>query len=236
MHGLLSTSSLIFDTVPKERVVGMPMIWQEYRVHNILFGIRSVLTGMICSLSIRFSHRSPIIRPIAIWATCLVCLTTMIGADIATSKLRANDRESTTATMPYWDGCTKQRQKQFKVFYAYSQFMATFACFMMTNPAFSLAVLLAIQLASLLMTLVRKGLLTTRGYHMIYTATLIAPYFVAFRSILLTKTLELPIAFTIASVMFIIRRHGVSKYMLWIPMMAARIAFGDKFLLSNDIW
>jgi hypothetical protein len=235
-HGLLSLSSLIFHTVPKERVVSMPMIWKEYRIHNILFGMRSILTAMICSLSIRYSHKSPIIRPIAILTSCLICLTAMIGADFATFKLRVNDRESTTATMPYWNGCSVDRQKYFKTFYAYSQFMATFACFLVTNPAFSLAVLLAIQLASLLMTLVRKGLLSTRGYHMIYTATLVAPYFVALRSMLLTRTLELPIAFATASILFCIRRRGVSKYMIWIPMMVARIAFGDKLMPCTKVW
>jgi len=57
--------------------------------------------------------------------------------------------------------------------------MATLACLAVSNPAWPLAVLLAIQLASLLMTLVRKGILSTRGYHYFYTASLVAPYFVA---------------------------------------------------------
>lgn len=44
-HALLSLSSLLFATVPRERVVARPMIWQEFRAHNIIFGLRS----LICS-------------------------------------------------------------------------------------------------------------------------------------------------------------------------------------------
>jgi hypothetical protein len=34
-HAVLSLSSLIFESVPRERVIGKPMIWQEFRLHNI---------------------------------------------------------------------------------------------------------------------------------------------------------------------------------------------------------
>ena len=46
------------------------------------------------------------------------------------------------------------------------------------NPLWPLCIALPIQLASLLMTLVRKGLLTARGYHLLYTASLCVPFVV----------------------------------------------------------
>jgi hypothetical protein len=233
-HGLLSVSSLIFHTVPKERVVGMPMIWQEFRAHNIIFGLRSVLTAIACSVSIRLAHNT-VFRRAAVWFSSSMCVAAMIGADIATKKLRANENESTTATMPYWEGCSIQTQKRFKTFYAYCQFMATIGCFMVTNPALPLAILLAIQIASLLMTLVRKGLLSARGYHFLYTASLVLPYLVAFRTIAISKTVELPILFVVASGMFMLRRQGVSKYLLWLPLLLGRIAFGDS-ILNYSVW
>ncbi len=233
-HGLLSVSSLMFHTIPKERVVGKPMIWLEYRAHNIIFALRSVLSAMICSLSIRFAH-IPASRPLAVWAVSLLCLSSLIGADIATKKLRPNSTDSTTATTPYWEGCSIQTQKKFKTFYAYCQFMATFACLMVTNPALPLSVLLAIQVAALLLTLVRKGFLSARGFHLWYTATLIAPYFVAYRLTLFSKSLDLPILFVVASFMFMLRRMGTSKYVLWIPVIASRIMFGDM-LLNYQVW
>jgi cytochrome b involved in lipid metabolism len=62
-HALLSMSSLIFHTVPRDRVVGKPMIWQEFRVHNIVFGLRSVITAALTSWSIQ-SGSTPGVRRI----------------------------------------------------------------------------------------------------------------------------------------------------------------------------
>lgn len=236
-HGLLSISSLIFHNVPRDRVIGQPMIWQEFRIHNIGFGLRSVIATLLCALSIRYQNQSNhiMIRQIAVIGSCISCLLAMIVADIATRYLRSNDIESTTATTPYWDGCSLTTQKRFKTFYAYCQFMATLACLSVTNPAFPFSVLLAIQVASLLMTLVRKGLLSTYGFHMGYTATLIAPYIVGLRSMMYMKQPELLYVFVLGSILFRIRRFGVNKYVIWLPLMTARILYGDKYL-SYNIW
>ena len=109
-HAMLSLSSLIFHTVPKERVVGKPMIWQEYRIHNIIFGLRSVTTAMITSLAIKFGNRG-MVRKLAVTLCCISIVASLVGADVATSKLRAVEVESTTATMPYWDGCSMKTQQ-----------------------------------------------------------------------------------------------------------------------------
>jgi cytochrome b involved in lipid metabolism len=228
-HALLSLSSLIFHTVPQERVVGKPMIWKEYRIHNILFGVRSVLTAFIASMAIKL-HNTPTVRTMAVLASGACVLLANWGADQATEKLRANEVESTTATMPYWEGCSLDTQKKFKSFYAYSQFMATLACLACGNPAWPLAVLIAIQLASLLMTLVRKGLLSARGYHYGYTASLVMPYFVGFRTMFYTQTWEFPFMLVLGYAMYQLRRRGVSKYALWIPVILGRLLVGDKFI------
>jgi Cytochrome b5-like Heme/Steroid binding domain len=233
-HAALSLSSLIFHTVPRDRVVGKPMIWQEYRVHNIAFGVRSVVTALICHLSIRM-HHAPSWRRLAVVSTGLAVLATQVVADWGTHRFRANENESTTATMPYWEGCSVQTQKRFKSFYAYSQFMATLACLAVMNPAWPLAVLLAIQGASLLMTLVRKGLLTARGYHYGYTFTLLVPYAVGFRSLLYTSRPEFLAMLALGAALYQLRRRGANKYLLWIPVVAARVAVGDRFL-TYDVW
>jgi hypothetical protein len=228
-HLLLSLSSLIFETVPRERVVGKPMIWQEFRVHNILFGARSVLSSLAAALAIKAGN-GPTTRLAAI-AFCGACvLGANIGADIATAKLRTAEQESTTATMPYWEGCSIQTQLRFKGFYAYCQFMATLACLAVGNPAWGLATVLAIQMASLLMTMVRKGLLSTRGYHYGYTICLLAPWLVGIRSGLVTMTPEFPLMTGLGYLMYKLRRNGVSKYSLWIPVILARILVGDSFI------
>jgi hypothetical protein len=228
-HALLSLSSLIFHTVPQHRVVGKPMIWQEYRVHNIAFGLRSVVTAALGAWAIR-NGNTPFVRKWAVHLSGLTCLLAMVAADVGTHKLRSNHQESTTATMPYWEGCSVTTQKRFKTFYAYCQFLATLGCLMVTNPAFPLAILLAIQMASLLMTLVRKGLLSTRGYHLGYTATLIAPYVVGLRSMIYTRSLDVAYLFTLGGVLYQLRRRGVNKYVLWLPVILARVIAGDRYV------
>jgi Cytochrome b5-like Heme/Steroid binding domain len=126
-HGLLSVSSLIFDNVPKERVVGKPTIWQEFRAHNIIFGVRSVLTTFAATLTIRAGN-TKLTRRLAVAVSGACVLAANVAADLATHQLRVVSAESTTATMPYWEGCSLATQKRFKSFYAYCQFMATLAC------------------------------------------------------------------------------------------------------------
>jgi len=235
-HGMLSLSSLIFHTVPRERVVGKPMIWQEFRAHNIIFGVRSVVCTVLAWASYFFSN-TPTWRRVAIWGSSATVLLSNYLADEATRRLRANSFESTTATMPYWDGCSEETQRKFKKFYAYSQFMATIACLMVGNPVWPLSVLLAIQLASLLMTLVRKGLISARAYHYAYTASLCVPYIMVARHI---KYLRYPFCeafayFLVGTCLFQLRRNGVNKYALWGPVIAARATMGDT-LLSWDVW
>ena len=233
-HALLSMSSLIFHTVPRERVVGRPMIWREYRVHNIVFGLRSVACTFFAWLSCYKGH-SPPWRRAAIIGSCLAAFLTSVVADDATRRLRTNPNESTTATMPYWEGCSKQTELRFKTFYAFSQFMATIANIALLNPVWPFATLFAIQVASLLMTLVRKGFLSTKGSHMVYTISLVMPYLAGLRSMLFIKPWDLPLLLAIAGVLFQLRRQGVNKYIIWIPIYAARVLFGDRFI-PYQVW
>ncbi len=148
-HALLSLSSLIFHTVPKERVVGKPMIWQEFRAHNILFGVRSILAALATALAIKAGN-GPKVR-LAAMLFCGSCiLGANYGADVATAKLRTTEWESTTATMPYWEGCSLETQLRFKGFYAYCQFMATLAC-LVSNRKKNVAVLISKQIPTSLL-------------------------------------------------------------------------------------
>lgn len=212
------------------------MIWREYRVHNIVFGLRSIVCTFLAWLSVYYRH-APTFRRLAIIGSCAVSLAAQLTADWGTRKFRANEIESTTATMPYWEGCSVQTQKRFKIFYAYSQFMATLACIAVVNPAWSLSVLLAIQCASLFMTLVRKGLFTARQYHFGYTITLLMPYFVGMRSNSWMPAGAFPGMMAMGAVLFALRaRFGVSKYALWLPIYIARITVGDSFWMPHDVW
>lgn len=199
-------------------------------MHNIAFGVRSVIAAALAWASYYFDH-APVVRRIALWGSGAAVLLANYVADEGTKRLRVNTQESTTATMPYWEGCSMETQKRFKSFYAYCQFMATLACLAVCNPAWPLSVLCAIQLASLLMTLVRKGLISARAYHLGYTATLIMPWFVGLRS--LKYGPEFLAMVPLGWALYQMRRKGVSKYAMWIPLVVARIAVGDQFLHWN---
>jgi cytochrome b involved in lipid metabolism len=233
-HGMLSLSSLIFHTVPRERIVGKPMIWQEFRVHNIIFGLRSVICTSLAWSPYYFNHNA-IVRKVAVVGSGAAVLAANAFANEATDRLRDNTYESTTATMPYWEGCSIETQRRFKSFYAYSQFMATIACLAVGNPAWPLSVLLAIQLSSLLMTLVRKSLISAKAYHLCYSATLTVPYLVAMRGIFYMKPWEVPGLFALGGVLYQLRRRGIRKFALWVPVVAARLAIGDAYL-SWNVW
>eukprot|EP00957_Ditylum_brightwellii_P133036 10144237-Ditylum_brightwellii.AAC.1 len=50
-------------------------------------------------------HHQPIWRHLAVYTSCFAVLASSKSADWATHNLRHNSFESTTATMPYWEGC-----------------------------------------------------------------------------------------------------------------------------------
>ena len=158
IHGLLSFSSLKFY-VPKERINTKPMIWQEFRAHNIIFGFRSIMCCFYLWLGIKFN-----IRRISILLCCNQVINSLYAADLVTKQLRINNLESTTSTMPYWENCSFKTQNRFKYFYAYCQYLATLSCISCNNIIWPFITLLPIQLASFLMTLVRKGLISAKNY------------------------------------------------------------------------
>jgi hypothetical protein len=214
--------------------VGKPMIWAEYRVHNISFGLRSVICAFLAWLSY-YKGNTALWRRIAVCGSCLTTLAAIRVADEGTTRLRVDNMESTTATMPYWEGCSVETQRKFKTFYAYCQFLATGACMAVGNPCWAFAVLIPIQMASLLMTLVRKGLLTAKGYHIGYTISLCMPYLVGLRSWMHMKTPDFPILLAGGWLVYQLRRRGVGKYMLWLPLIAVRILVGDQ-LINWGCW
>ena len=113
--------------------------------------------------------------------------------------------------------------------------MATNACIITLNPAWPLLVLFPIQLASLLMTLVRKGLLSAKGYHFGYTMALCLPYFSALRSFIYSGAMDVPVMTALASVLFAVRREGFNKYALWSAVVLARNTVGDS-ILNWRVW
>ena len=91
------------------------------------------------------------------------------------------DREKrTTNAMPYPSTVDEETDRpRIKKQYMLSQFGATASC-LLPDASINFAPLLAIQIAPLMMTLVRKGKVTSFDYHRVYAFSLYLGYFMVF--------------------------------------------------------
>jgi hypothetical protein len=161
LHGALSVSSVVFH-LSSVRNALKPMIYPEFRDHSILFACRSVAA---CCMHYSGCHY--------LW-TMLLCLSTMNSADRITLCYQgpaAQGRRTTTMrNMPFDDGITPEDQLRIVRMHSRMQLGATWFMLISTDAAF--LPLFAIQLAAFLMTLVRKSIITSRTWHLLYSIAL----------------------------------------------------------------
>lgn len=205
IHLLLNITSFLFH-VPKERIPGNPMIWKEFRIHNLLFVCRSCL-----AMIINWVFKKHLIsKKHVLTLKTILIFSIMILADITTYFFKDSDsKETTTRTMPYWKGCSKTRENIHKFYYAVSQFEATLACFSeeIHTPFF---MLMPIQLSSFLMTLVRKNIISSKIWHELYFTSLFVPDILYIsNAIFVFQVFPLSIFCTW------LRTEGVPKYAIW---------------------
>lgn len=209
MHGVLSWSSLLLP-LPTKRNYSSPMIWPEFRLHSITFATRHVF----CTL-MNLNHA----WPSNVYVFALSKLAVIVGiskcADLITAK--CGDKESrTTNAMPYPSTVSPEIQRAIKMEYARAQFGATVgAC--MPDPTIAFIPLLPIQIAPLLMTLVRKGKIGATAYHAIYSFSLWIVW-VAVVIIICNHQVEHTMDLMFASAvspMPLRLRYGLNKTMLW---------------------
>lgn len=167
VHGLLSWSSLLLP-LPAKRNFASPMIWPEFRLHSIAFATRHVVATLLTLNDAWPANRWG--RAAA--ALALVLATSQIASWITD---RYGDREQrTTNAMPYPDGVTETEKAAIKWSYAKAQFSAT-ASATLSDATVNWIPLLVIQGAAFLMTLVRKGKISSSTYHRVYAVTLFLP-------------------------------------------------------------
>jgi len=237
IHSILSLSALQF-LIPRTRTGILPMIWQEFRAHSIVFAVRSFLLINVLYLAAKifnvdvnnitssdnndFNITSHVLRIGAV-------LLAMKMADLSTEYLRENKKETTTATMPYWSDCPAGLQSAIKYFYTHSQFMATFVCLYGKLP-YILAVAFPIQFASFMMTLVRKNIISSFWYHVLYGGSLLLVYLINAADIKMYPVIILGIF------LIYLRVHvKLNKYVLWI--LVSIIGFIVKFVkFDSESW
>ena len=174
LHLALSTSSLIFHVI-RRRLLNRPMIiWEEYRLHAIVFSTRCAVVyalGMLRPFEGTLLER--VLLP-------LVVLAHHVGADMITEKYGAKDG---TTTVRVKDGHRAEITSVLR-FYAFYQFTALASHL---TPNARLADLgyntfIAIQSSAFLMTLYRKGVISEISHAFWYTTCLVISMFHIFRN------------------------------------------------------
>lgn len=194
IHAFLSISSFIFK-IPKNRNPISPMIYPEFRLHNLIFSYRSI----ICTLL--FYYKFPVIYNI------LVCFCSMIFADIVTHYWKEG---TTMRNMKFDQSISKETKHAITLFHSKMQIFATL--YMIGNIDSAFSPLFAIQFSSLLMTLIRKNIIKTNQWHLLYALSLMMNVFIFF---------NLPINFIFFSqisyfiIYFFRFERKYNKYLCW---------------------
>jgi hypothetical protein len=199
-HAALSLSSLVFR-IPVRRHERLPMIYPEFRVHSIVFALRSV----VCCLLAMYG--------VGTWLRAAVCFASMLAADAASAR---HAEGTTMRAMPFEAATTAAQRRAVTFYHSLSQAHAT--AFMLLGADAAFAPLLAIQLAAFLMTLVRKGFISAKTWHVAYTASLAACVFTVSGGEFVWVS-AVGVAFFIARMWL-----DASKYLVWLAIFAMRLA------------
>ncbi|KAL3935368.1 MAG: hypothetical protein SGBAC_009095 [Bacillariaceae sp.] len=224
LHGLLSWSSLLLP-LPTKRNFTKPMIWPEFRLHSILFATRHIVTTIVTLLDV---------WPTSILPHCLargaVLCGTVKAASMITDKW-GNREQRTTNAMPYPSTVDEELERPLiKKQYMLSQFAATASC-LLPDATLNFAPLLAIQMAPLMMTLVRKGKVQSFDYHRVYAISLYLGYIMVFSRLLypaesiLTKSVGLKSIFMIAFPSSKLRKLMPAMYVWAINVLLSTIVY-----------
>lgn len=197
-HGLLSISSMIFH-LPSLRNPAKPMIYPEFRLHSIVFGLRSIIISFLYAYNFHYLY------------IVSVCYLTFIMADIITYNYNINGKNGQTMrNMPFDNSISKEDQNKITFMHSCMQIGATI--FMLGNIETAFSPLFAIQLAALLMTLVRKSIISSKMWHSVYSISL-------WINIILFKTL--PLGYILINQImyynyrFIFFPNRINKYIGW---------------------
>ena len=199
-HLLLSLSSIQFR-VPLRRVQGeRPMIWREFRLHNIVFAARSFVCVWLWAAGLRLQ-----------W---LCVIATMVVADAISAHAAAQAGATTMRNMPIPSAWNESRYRTLQGLYAEAQFAATMAC--VHSPDLAMLASMPVQLAAFLMTLVRKSKLSSHGWHYLYALSLWTNYGLLAAAALVRSDVTRLECFVYSAVLGRVRRRwGVNKYLLW---------------------
>ena len=213
LHGLLSWSSLLLP-LPKNRIFTKPMIWPEFRLHSITFATRHVVATVLTLNDLWPDENHYLLHALVRSA---VVLGAVKAAAVITDRHGCREQR-TTNSMPYPDAVAPEQRVGIKKSYALAQFAATAVC-LLPDASMNFAPLLAIQMAPLMMTMVRKGKVGAGTYHRVYALSLYLGYVMVFVRLLavdgaVSKSVGLKSVFMLSFPSSKLRRI-VSPFMVW---------------------
>lgn len=216
LHTILSVSSLIFK-IPERRIQSGPMIYPEFRLHSIIFALRSLVTMTVMFIARKYNW------PELLMTRGLIVLGTMYLADKVTAMFK--DQGTTMRAMPFPDYVTQTQRDYLNYYYSVSQIFATGQILFAVNMESVFLVLFPIQIAAFLMTCVRKSIISAAAWHYYYALSLgmnyiVCPLVASYHSV--CGTLFFPVTFSIMFLRFNVR--WLDKYTLWSAGMLSHCA------------
>lgn len=199
-HIFLHVSSFIFHVLDKRPVSDgnkivkkMAMfIWEELRIHSMLFGCRSAF--IILFPKFRF----------------VIVILTMYLADLTTEKY---GNANVTTVRGNHELVKSDIKQMYADFFSGSQMGATIICagFFQHNPSDALvfATLPPIQTSAFGMTLMRKDLISKTTWQIVYSLELALVYILWYIEY---KNLYI---FIYSFIALLLRKNGTNKYLLW---------------------
>jgi hypothetical protein len=151
----------MFYRIPKIRNRTGPMIYPEYRIHSILFALRSALCFFLTYYQYPIAYRFA------------ACYATMYFADVATSRYNTDtdpEYNTTMRNMPFDKQIAEEDRTKIIEMQSRQQISATI--FMLGNLDSCFSPMFAIQIAAFLMTLVRKNIIHPTMWHLVYNISL----------------------------------------------------------------
>lgn len=220
MHGALSCSSLLFHISATRNKI-KPIIYPELRMHSILFAMRSVV---VCFLYYYHFHYTYIIG---------TCYAVLFLSDIITKLYnKENKNGSTIRNIQFGENVTLDQRKRITNMYSVMQIGATL--FMLGNIDSAFSPIMPIQISAFLMTLVKKGIITTNMLQYIYSLTLFLNYF-------LINTLPLENILLFGIIMkiheHIVFKYRINKYIAWFSHFTMFIVYREcGYEKKMEIW
>lgn len=204
IHLCLSTTSLFFHVI-KARKINFPMImWEEYRLHAIVFTCRCCFVFFGGLFFTRYT---------SIWVRLLFYTGIMAHHVAADTITHLYGKEGVTAVRVAYTKKGELRYPLLKAFYSFYQIVALGSHLSVdTNTMdFGFNALIAIQSSAFLMTLCRKNIISFQTHAIVYSSCVFMSMFFIF-----FKKNSLCFAACML-VLFLLRtRLRINKYCLWV--------------------